>query len=369
MLDDQVPVETVGTVNPDLGIDFRDNVLAKIRAGQRKFYPEMADLSWYGSFLTHLQRTNGRKFKDQLAQVLAEHTRWITRDFDIKGAAGDPVLGKMAANMKTSGFVYLQFPDAVLSDLKQSLEASKYKNAVEGVLLSFDEVLSKGTRTGYSTASAAEHGDSNLLDFPAIARIAQNPSVLRVLRDHLGALPMVGGFEITLNQANKTGDVPSGDWHADKGSIAFCKMFIYLNDIDKARGPHGFVMGSHDLAAVEARLRADTSLTERAVVELLNMQRWPQELIHRYFPEEQKYHCGPAGLAILEDTRGFHRGSELTNGYRWMITIQWCLDPVTLAMPDRIDLKDVDPSLVPASELERARFRHIFSRYLVPSHD
>lgn len=342
-----------------------DFVLKKIYDGQRAMYPTVASDEWYASLLTHLQRSNDRRLKEQLSGILAQHARFMTRH--IAPVDSGDVNGEQAmlSSLRTRGYAVTDLPGPVTEALKNNAALAPFANPRKpDDILSLDDVLNDAERTAYSTSHASRTGASNILHYPAIALLASNPLILNTLEQYFGALPQVGGYEITANVAGREGMVPSSDWHADKGSIAFVKMFVYLSDVGGENGPHGFIAGSHTADGISAALNQCDRLTPEQKELLINNQRWEPELIDLVFPGKTVFYGGAAGTAILEDTRGFHRAHRLKSGHRLMLALQWCLDPSTLYETDRVSFDDLPDELHSRAMKEEARFRYVFQRYL-----
>lgn len=349
----------------DLSDKVNDVVLKRIYAGQRAYYPNVATEDWYGGLLTHLQRSNGRFLRKSISEILAQHVRWHTRDIVRPDVSDTASVGRSVASMKRDGYSVFNLPSELIARVNESLANAQFASQAEpGETRSLDWALENGPGSSYSTCAAEKSGETNILKFPEIASIAQHPMILRVIEEHLGALPQLGSFEVSLNQAGRKGNIPSSDWHGDKGSIAFVKMFVYLNDVTDQNGPHGFVVGTHDPDFVRDSLRKCEALNPAQQAELLDQQRWSHDLIEQVFPGRAVFHKGSSGTAILEDTRGFHRATHLKSGHRLMVTLQWALDPTTLAQPEPIAFESIPSSIRPKNEQEETRFRYVFQKYL-----
>ena len=227
----------------------------------------------------------------------------------------------------------------------------------------FDPDLSTTRTTSFSTAIAAPR--ANVLDYPDIVRLAGNKHVLGIVREFLGALPRLSGMSLTLNQAGRQGRIPSSNWHYDKGPIGAVKMFVYLNDMTPRTGPHAFVTGSQETKLVEEAVTRRYPRDPETARGLFHSQRWSADEMDAVFPDRQIIHTGPAGLAILEDTRGFHRATHVETGHRLMLTLEWALDSApTGRIPERVPFDSLPRGIRPTSDLAERRFRYIFDDFL-----
>lgn len=338
-----------------------DIVLKRIHEGSRSFHADVVSQDWYGGLLTHLQRSTSRTLKQAVGDVLAQHVRWYTREFDIPDADADEPLAAKADELRARGYTIFDLSPAFAEAVIRSLAGSTFVNMrVQDERFAFGAVdLASLKMTTYTNLG------TNILRYPPIAQIAANRQVLQVVRRHLGALPRLAGFEVNLNLPERIGETPSSDWHFDKGSISFVKMFIYLNDVGPETGPHGFVAGSHDAGQVRQALERRLSNDPQLVEFMLDKQRWTDEEVDGFFPDAQIHHCGPAGTAILEDTRGFHRATPVVKGHRLMITLQWALDPCTLdSRPEPVALESLPEAMRPRTPEAERRFRYIFEKFV-----
>ena len=122
------------------------------------------------------------------------------------------------------------------------------------------------------------------------------------------------------------GEVPSDSqrWHRDPGFYKICKVFLYLNDVDKETGPFTYLAGSQPGG------------------------RWGRAAPHRFFgkgsyyppdgkveseikkigvpSEDLKICTGEAGTVIFCDTMGLHKGGYATKKERVMTTAFYKLD-------------------------------------------
>ncbi|WP_028465968.1 hypothetical protein [Nisaea denitrificans] len=342
-----------------------DIVLKRIYAGERAIFPDETIPEWHAGLLTHLQRSNDRYLKQELSKILAQHTRWYTRNLSRAEISSSQSGEALLQSLRSNGFAKAALPKPVTDALRHSAESAPFGAAKDpDSIMDLNEVLTNPGWTSYSTTYANKAGAANILAYPAVAKLATNPGFLGVVEQYLGALPYVGGFEFTLNIAGNGEDVASGDWHSDKDSIAFMKMFVYLSDVGNDNGPHGFVPGSQTAEGISEAANKSGVFTEAQKKALVNIQRWDDWAVEKVFPDRAVFFGGPAGTVILEDTRGLHRATKLGTGHRLMLTIQWCLDLSTLDQPDRIAFEDLPDELKPGSPLDEARFRHLFHRYL-----
>ncbi len=96
-------------------------------------------------------------------------------------------------------------------------------------------------------------------------------------------------------------------YHHDQDRIKFLKFFFYFNDVGSTNGPHCYVPGSH--TDIPKGLRRDGRFTDEEI-----------EKIYGNRGDEIE---GKAGSIIAVDTRGLHKGKQLTEGHRLLFQIQY----------------------------------------------
>lgn len=335
-----------------------DPVLKRVYDGTRPYLHNVPAQDWNGSFLLHLQRSSSRDLKSAMSPILAQHIRFLTREFDLPDEDSPEILEKASA-LKDRGYTHFRLDPDQVTGIKQNLAG------IGMVGSGGRDRITLGHEISNASAPAYAYDTGNILQFPQVVRAVEQSKVVRVARAYLEALPQISGFSVSLNIAGRAGALPSGDWHYDKGSIAFLKMFIYLNDVSAQNGPHGFVAGSHDDQKVREALVRKYGEGNPAIDALWTRQRWGDAEVDAVFPDEQVFHAGPDGLIILEDTRGFHRATVPAEGYRLMMTISLTLDGnMVAAHVPRFALDAVPSVLRPQSAVSEKRFRYLFSQYL-----
>jgi hypothetical protein len=341
----------------------QDVLLNRVYSGELLLREDCGAPDWYVGLWTHIQRSDSRPLRDAMRSILAQHVRWYTKDIDQSSTGPDAGTQDKVNELRDQGFAWMRIPPTTVEAIVGSLQGVCFHGAGSDEKFYFDPDFSTTRTTSFSTAIAEPR--ANILDFPDIVRLVGNKHVLGVAREFLGALPRISGMSLTLNQAGKDGGIPSSNWHYDKGPIGALKMFVYLNDINPRSGPHAFVAGSQDTKRLEAAVIERYPSDPGTAKELFYRQRWSEEEMDAVFPNQQIIHTGPAGLAIFEDTRGFHRATHLATDHRLMITVEWALDPApTGGSPDRVSFDTLPESIRPTSDLAERRFRYLFGEFL-----
>ncbi|MDA9975442.1 hypothetical protein N9F34_01225 [Alphaproteobacteria bacterium] len=340
-----------------------DPILRRIYKGESRLHARDLSQDWLVGLLIHLQRSNSRPFKAEMAAILAQHTRWMTQEFDEEDRTLDEEGEARFAELAQDGYTYLQLPEKFVETIEASFHDVILDDNTSEHQIIYGEDVRAAPKTSYS--SNFKNPALCILEFPEVVKLVCNRFIMRLVYRHLGALPRLSGMALTVSQSGKDGSVSSADWHIDKGPLSWLKMFIYLNDVDSNSGPHAFVRGSQNDVFVHEALRASLPRQSEYVGTLMGAQRWTDSHVRAVFPDRKKYHVGPKGTAFLEDTRGFHKATHPTKGIRRMLTIEWSLDPSPYGPPPRrIGFDALAKSIRPTNPKSEARFRYMFGQYL-----
>ena len=146
-----------------------------------------------------------------------------------------------------------------------------------------------------------------------ILKIANDPSVLRIVQDFLGTAPTISNLNMWWSTSNHSEAKDAQLFHRDVDDIKFCKLFIYLTDVGPNDGPHTFIKGS-------------TSSNK-----LTRIRRYSDDEIIKSFGEENiinfvrpKYSC------FIVNSYGFHKGTLPIDNDRLLLQVQYSINPIAI---------------------------------------
>jgi hypothetical protein len=150
--------------------------------------------------------------------------------------------------------------------------------------------------------------EATLLRSPDAQALLTDLSFLDVAQRYLGYAPMNDMIASwwTAPYSRKASSAAAQYYHFDLDRQVFLKMFIYLTDVTSRQGPHYFVRGSH---------------TNKPKALLIDDRITDAQIAHYYRSEDVVEITGAAGTIILEDTRGFHKGTPVVEGARLALEV------------------------------------------------
>lgn len=186
----------------------------------------------------------------------------------------------------------------------------------------FDPFEPGGTRFSPSNppeqCKTAHFDRRELLECPLVVDVANDPGVLEIVRDYLGATPTLANLTMWWSYPGREGRELGQSFHRDRDDLRFCKLFIYLTDVDETSGPHVYVRGSADMWKLTEPRRFTDAEVEGA-----------------FGSESITTFCEPAGAAFLVDTFGVHKGLAPTKRNRLLLQVEYTLLPVGRERYDR----------------------------------
>ncbi len=151
----------------------------------------------------------------------------------------------------------------------------------------------------------------DLVRFKPILDIANDPGVLEVVQEFLGAKPTISNVNMWWSFGGRKQAEHAQLFHRDLDDWRFCKLFIYLTDVNAASGPHIYVKGSSQSPKFRKIRRYSDAEIENA---------FGKENILKFME--------PKGTSFLVDTYGFHKGLLPEREDRLLLQIQYSLHPI-----------------------------------------
>lgn len=169
--------------------------------------------------------------------------------------------------------------------------------------------------------------DSVVIRAPHALAIANDPGVLSVVSQALGARPIISSMTAWWSIPHAGAAREAELFHRDVDDWRFIKLFVYLTDVDDESGPHAYVPGSHASAG------------------LRQIKRYSDEEVEAAYPGQCVTICGPAGEAFLENTQGLHRGIPPRSRMRLLFQVIYSLSKSPYGPPRPIAQRSEFPHI------------------------
>jgi glutathione S-transferase len=149
------------------------------------------------------------------------------------------------------------------------------------------------------------HGYLDLWQSPHLLELATQDRVLDLAHAYLGCTPTLHAFNAFWALPDRPAEPQREAFHRDIEDFRSLAVFVLLTPVEAAtEGGHPYVEGSHDLALLEASLRADGVRTK---MEYLIAGTFVGPMSLRLFHRSARRFHGPAGAAFGIDPYGLHR--------------------------------------------------------------
>lgn len=157
----------------------------------------------------------------------------------------------------------------------------------------------------------ALYRNEDVVDCPHILGWANDPRVLAIVSQVLGAKPTLSNLTIWWSYPGHDTPQEAENFHRDVDDLHFIKLFVYLTEVDADSGPHAFVPGS------------------QRHPRLLKIRRYQDQEVEAVFGREGiRRFTGPRGTSFLENTFGLHKGQLPASRRRALFQAQYSLHPI-----------------------------------------
>lgn len=159
-----------------------------------------------------------------------------------------------------------------------------------------------------------------LLTLPHIRDIATDPMVGAIIERHLGAPPILLSIGLWCSFAGKQAR-DAQFFHYDLDDYRFCKLFIYLTDVDETGGPHVYLPRTHDpdhIATCRPAPGPERDAFDRWYFQDLRKEDTDAA---RHLKQQPVTLTGARGTRLLVNTEGIHKGLPPQTQDRWLLQL------------------------------------------------
>lgn len=238
------------------------------------------------------------------ARLLARALPAAARPLDAYEGA---LAGRLAADIERAGYAYVPQP-LTSQQLDEILYFVRDQPCFEP-----SQPLAPFTHDTPPPAAVLGHYNAaTILAAPHLLALANDPRILATAAAYLGCKPTISNISLWWSFSHEQPARDAQLFHRDRDDWKFCKLFLYLTDVDERSGPHVFVEGSHRVAQPSG------------------LRRFSDDEIQSRFPATAiKHFCMPRGSAFLLDTFGIHKGLPPSDGRRRLLfQVEYSLLPI-----------------------------------------
>ena len=219
---------------------------------------------------------------------------------------------------------YVHLPDIgpdIVRDMRDYLSASPITVEREGRIdtVSLDEARPYGLAY-YSPATA--------LSCPHLAAIGADQEILSLVSQYLGAPPTILTYAAWWSFGGYGKPQGSQFFHVDRDDYKFCKLFVYLTDVDETAGPHTYMdatQGYDALTGLRARWPGGWDTFDDWFFG--SLRKSDQEIVTA-FQQLPTTFTGKAGKSFLVDTTGIHKGLLPVTSDRLIAQLSYGVSPM-----------------------------------------
>ncbi len=157
----------------------------------------------------------------------------------------------------------------------------------------------------------ANYDDDSIMRAPHLLALANDPHILSMVEQFLGAKPTISNLSLWWSFPRANEAIEAQLFHRDVDDLRFCKLFVYLTDVDLDSGPHVFVHGSPTSSACR------------------HIRRYHDDEVEAEFGSAAiEYLCGERGTTFVANTSGVHKGLPPLRTKRLLFQVQYSLFPI-----------------------------------------
>jgi len=277
---------------------------------------------------THYEETLSEKksFTAKRSRLVADfigrvYTARFPRNYS-KGVlpkANESLIVKAAGDICREGFFVWpeQLSEDHINSILLALSRLEFSNRITGEKLIGEEIARrKGKLNGSWWLSEIDELGADA----ALQELAFDPTIITVAQEALGTIPIhvqtncwwsFPHRKEKVKAISKAENRNAQRFHQDQEFITFIKVFVYLSDVGMDNGPHVYVARSiDDLERVGYLDSVSNRLLDEEVADIFKDKRFA-------------FITGPAGQVTFVNTRGYHKGAPLNEGFRLILQFEY----------------------------------------------
>ncbi|MDB5037623.1 MAG: hypothetical protein JWQ35_1151 [Bacteriovoracaceae bacterium] len=245
-----------------------------------------------------------------------------------------------------------------VKEMRDYFSAQKVYGADNKTLISLEEASER--------LNIANYPVETILASPHLMSIAADPEILSIVENYLGTVPTISVVATWWSFAGKEAPKDAQLFHYDYDDYRFCKLFLYLTDVDMDSGPHCYVESTHTLEKIKQvreKCANESELAEFDKSYMHSLRKTDADIL-KYFGSPI-YLTGKAGSQFLVDTRGIHKGLLPTKNNRLLCQITYGVSPLLQDKPTSIRLGTPESKNIPAS-INESPYNYVARMFVEP---
>ncbi|WP_339854184.1 hypothetical protein [uncultured Nisaea sp.] len=193
--------------------------------------------------------------------------------------------------------------------------------------------------------SVGGYDRKDIMAAPHLHMLANHPRVVGVAARLLGVMPSLMATSMWWSFPGRVEGEHAELFHIDRHCYRFCKLFIYLTDVDEDSGPHVYVRATGNYGANYAhaakKAAGNEDLLKRYNAILGKQRKTDAEIEELFGAERVAVKTAPAGSAILGNTGSIHKGQHPKTNRRLLFSALYTMLPTIKDPVDRMPAPDL----------------------------
>tara|TARA_R110002012_G_scaffold212187_3_gene383203 strand:+ start:413 stop:1462 length:1050 start_codon:yes stop_codon:yes gene_type:complete len=300
------------------------------------------NVNWYRQFMLRMRYNIDLKAYGNFAGIVANSLNQL-QQFKLMPPPAEDIkqLNEWGRLMQTDGYADL----GELMNKQQRDDVFAYL-ADKKVRYGWDNAMAPfSPDTPPPDVSVGEYDRKDLMEAPHLHMLANHPRVVGVAARLLGVMPSLMGMSLWWSFPGRAQGEHAELFHIDRHCYRFCKLFIYLTDVDENSGPHVYVRATGNYGAnhrhAAEKAAGDENLLKRYNTILEKQRKTDEEIEELFGADRVVVKTAPAGSAILGNTGSIHKGQLPKANRRLIFSALYTMLPTIKDPVDRQPVPDL----------------------------
>ncbi len=252
-------------------------------------------------------------------------------------------LNKIKEKLDKDGF-YVQenfLSNEEIEKIKLEIESEVFIGSGNGYKTSYKELENyerlKDSDKYFDSIFSSQVNSNLIKKKSSLYRLLKNPFFENVANSYLGSKSFINFLRILVSKSKNQKyfndnqiHLSANQFHFDYSHLRSVRFFIYLSDVIDETGPHTFIKSSHEDNFKYPRDQNDFfKIGYRNYYNGTSEGLIKDDWINKNFSsKDQIKFNGKKGTLIIEDTTGFHKGSNCLQGTREVLLLNYAISNI-----------------------------------------